>query len=278
MSSGLCACIEEHEVFDTGQGPLLNGLFGVTKHESTDSGTAIFRPIMNLVPLNGLCRPLSGDVDTLPAWSGMSPFFLQPSQSLLVRIEDVKCFFYTMRVPMCWTKFLAFNKLVPDDSLPLELKGKKVYVASRVVPMRFLNSVSLAQHVHRARVLSSGTGTVNAPEQEHRKDRPVPIGDSTWRVYLDNFDLLEKVEATSLVVEGTSRPGVLALRARCGGATVDGLRGREQTLQVLLHGPGPLSARSGNPETVASGAWRPRVLHHVSATPPRRIEPCVESH
>ena len=80
---------------------------------------------------------------------------------------------------MCWTKYLAFNKLVPDDSLPLELKGKKVYVASRVLPMGFLNSVSLTQHVHTALVLSSGTGRVNAPEQEHRKDRPAPIGDST---------------------------------------------------------------------------------------------------
>ena len=247
VETGLCTFIEEHEVFDTGQGPLLNGLFGVTKDEWTSDGVEVYRLIMNLVPLNSLCQPLSGDVDTLPAWSGMSPFFLQPSQTLLVSSEDVKCFFYTLSVPMCWTKFLAFNKCVPEDALPSDLKGKKVYVASRVLPMGFLNSVSLAQHVHRTLVGLSGSGEVNAPEQEHRKDRPVPTGSSTWRVYLDNYDILEKVEGTNVVdMEGTTPPGVLALRAqyeqwhvprnlkkaverstRCEvqGATVDGVRG-----------------------------------------------------
>lgn len=98
VSSGICKYISEHDIFDTGSGPLLNGLFGVTKEEWTPSGTEIFRLIMNLVPLNGLCQPLAGDVDTLPNWGMMNPFFLQPSESLLVSSEDVKCFFYTMRV------------------------------------------------------------------------------------------------------------------------------------------------------------------------------------
>lgn len=113
--------------------------------------------------------------------------------------------------------------------------------------MGFLNSVSLAQHVHRTLVLKSGTGDVNAPECEHRKDRTIPEGDTTWRVYLDNYDVLEKVEATHMVqVEGTTPPGVLALRhqyelwdvprnlkksvtrssrTELQGATVDGTRG-----------------------------------------------------
>ena len=82
VSSGVCCFIEEHEIFATDQGPLLNGLFGVPKEEWTDGGVEIYRLIMNLVPLNSLCRPLSGDVDTLPAWSGMNPFFLQPTQNL----------------------------------------------------------------------------------------------------------------------------------------------------------------------------------------------------
>eukprot|EP00435_Cladocopium_sp_Y103_P050459 s406_g15.t1 len=256
VSAGVCCFIEEHEIFCTDQGPLLNGLFGVTKDEWTDSGTEIYRLIMNLVPLNTLCRPLSGDVDTLPAWSGMNPFFLQPSQHLLVSSEDVKCFFYTMAVPQCWTKFLAFNKPVPHEVLPPHLHGKSVYIASRVLPMGFLNSVSLAQHVHRTLVLRSGSGSVNAPELEHRKDRPIPEADATWRVYLDNYDLLEKVEATQLVqVEGTTAPGVLALRqqyehwevprntkkavtrsahAELQGATVDGERGIAFPREVKL--------------------------------------------
>ena len=213
VASGVCCFIEEHEVFEMDQGPLLNGLFGVPKDERTESGTEIYRLIMNLVPLNSLCRPLSGDVDTLPTWSGMSPFFLQPGQNLVVSSEDVKCFFYTMAVPPSWIKYLAFNKPVPDHALPSHLKNKSVFLASRVLPMGFLNSVCLAQHVHRTLVARSGSGEINAPEDEHRKDRAIPQRDVTWRVYVDNFDLLEKIEATQMLhVEGSCPAGVLALR------------------------------------------------------------------
>ena len=60
---------------------------------------------------------------------------------------------------------------------------------------------------------SVGSGAVNAPEHELRKDRPFSSGDSPWRVYLDNYDLLEKVQATDMVqLEGTCPPGILALR------------------------------------------------------------------
>ena len=250
VDSGVCTLIREDEVFDTGDGPLLNGMFGVTKDEFTPSGTEIFRLIMNLIPLNRLCRPMSGDVDTLPSWSAMSPFFLQPSEQLLVSSEDVKCFFYTMSVPDCWVKYLAFNKAVPDDALPDYLQGEVVFLASRVLPMGFLNSVSLAQHVHRNLVSwSAGPNQpgVNPPERELRKDRPLSVAPVNWRVYLDNYDLLEKVQATNMVdLKGTCAPGVLALRNqyeewqvprnlkkaversdRCEvqGATVDGVRG-----------------------------------------------------
>ena len=217
VQSGICTFIEEHEIFHVRDQPLLNGLFGVTKDDWTADGTEIYRLIMNLVPLNALCMPMTGDVNTLPSWSGMSPYFLQPSQFLLVSSEDVKCFFYTMSVPKAWIKYLAFNKLVPDSALPPSLVGRRVYVASQVLPMGFLNSVSLAQHVHRnlalrARGAAEGRED-NAPEHELRKDRAFPAGDSLWRIYLDNYDLLEKVEATQMIdLEGTQAPGVLALR------------------------------------------------------------------
>ena len=214
VSSGVCTLITEEEIFHTSEGPLLNGMFGVTKDEFTDSGVEIYRLIMNLIPLNRLCRPMSGDVDTLPSWSSMNPFFLQPTDNLLVSSEDVKCFFYTMSVPQCWIKFLAFNKPVPPEALPCDLQGKSVFLASKVLPMGFLNSVSLAQHVHRNLVSWSGQDpAVNPPQAELRKDRPISVGQSNWRVYLDNFDLLEKVSKTEMVsMEGSCPAGVLALR------------------------------------------------------------------
>ena len=110
VHAGVCCLLEREEVFDTGSGPLLNGLFGVSKDEHTQSGAEICRLIMNLVPLNAICQPLGGDVDTLPSWGMMSPFFLQPGENLLISSEDVKCFFYTMRVPQCWVKIFGVQQ------------------------------------------------------------------------------------------------------------------------------------------------------------------------
>ena len=131
-------------------------VWGLSKEDWTPSGVEIWRLIMNLIPLNGICQPLGGDVDTLPPWGMMNPFFIQPDQNLLISSEDVKCFFYTMKVPECWVEYLAFNKPVPPECLPKEMEGKLVYLASRVLPMGFLNSVSLAQNVRRNLVQWSG--------------------------------------------------------------------------------------------------------------------------
>ena len=197
VQSGICRFVEESEVFHVEGRPLLNGMFGVTKDDWTPEGVEIYRLIMNLIPLNGLCLPLAGDVGTLPAWSSMSPFFLQPNENLLISSEDVKCFFYTMSVPDCWVKYLAFNKPVPPEALPPHLQGRQVYVASQVLPMGFLNSVSLAQHVHRNLVKMSEADSAgdNAPDNELRKDLPFPVSNPNWRVYLDNYDLLERVRS-----------------------------------------------------------------------------------
>ena len=249
VSSGICCYLESERVFQTGSGPLLNGLFGVSKDDWTEDNIEICRLIMNLVPLNNISESLVGDVDTLPSWGMMNPLFLQPGENLLVSSEDVKCSFYTMKVPNEWVKFLAFNKVVPQEVLPSHLIGHTVYLASRVLPMGFLNSVSLAQNVHRNLVSWSGgeDGQVNRGSEELRKDRSFTVANPCWRVYLDNYDLLEKVSASGMVeLEGTVPPAVLALRAeyekwdaprnakkgvarssRCElqGATIDGMLG-----------------------------------------------------
>lgn len=217
LQTGVCTLLPLEEVFDTGQGPLLNGLFGVSKEEWVGD-TEVYRLIMNLIPLNNLAHPLRGDVETLPMWSLMNPYFLQPGENLLISSEDVRCFFYTMSVPCTWYKYMAFNKRVPRECLPEHLRDREVYLAAKVLPMGFLNSVALAQHVHRNLTLWSGEDAepqeeLNPPEKEIRKDRPLTVGNPSWRIYLDNYDLLEKVKATGLGgMEGTLAPSILALR------------------------------------------------------------------
>lgn len=121
--------------------------------------------------------------------------FIQPHESLLISSEDVRCFFYTMSVPPAWYKYLAFHKPVPEELVPEHLHGQTVYLAARVLPRGFLNSVNLAKHVHRNLTLWSG----EAP-------------DGTG-IYLDNYDLLERVETSGVASQiGSLAPAVLSLR------------------------------------------------------------------
>ena len=150
------------------------------------------RIIMNMIPVNNVCRGIEGDISTLPSWAGMTPLHLQPHEQLLVSSEDVRAFFYIFKVPSSWHRFLAFNR-----PLPPELAGGRPgrwYPYSAVLPMGFKNSVSLAQAVHRFVV---NRALYNVPGQggqnEVRKDRPFPRANPIHRIYLDNFDELEKV-------------------------------------------------------------------------------------
>ena len=217
IKAGLCTVIPREEIFETEEGPLLNCLFGVSKDEFVGD-TEVFRLIMNLVPFNAISESVAGDVATLPTCAMMNPLFLQPTESLLVSSEDVRCFFYVMAVPPAWVKFLAFNKAVPQSCLRDELSGRECYLASLVLPMGYLNSVSLAQHVHRNLALASQRFShhedTNSTHCELRKDLPFTVANPQWRIYLDNYDLLERVEATKLVeVTGSEAPGILDLRA-----------------------------------------------------------------
>ena len=118
VESGVCCYLEESEVFHIGSTPLLNGLFGVSKEEWTPENVEICRLIiMNLVPLNELCEPLGGDVDTLPSWGMMNPYFLQPDENLLISSEDVKCFFLYHEGTTLLDKILGIQQGCPWSCL-----------------------------------------------------------------------------------------------------------------------------------------------------------------
>ena len=248
LDRGICEVMPLSEVYHLNGKPILSGMFGVSKNEFCN-GWETFRLIMNLVPVNRLCRNLAGDISTLPTWSGMSTFVLEDGQVLLMSSEDIRCFFYLFEVPTSWRKFLAFAKPVPVHLNP-EGSLEPHVLASRVLPMGFLNSVSIAQHVHRriARLALRGCLPPWGPEQELRKDRALTQADRMYRIYLDNFDILQVMDANlANLVRGEVSAGALALReqytywglprhpkksvqqepvAEIQGAMVDGVAGR----------------------------------------------------
>ena len=214
VNKGICEFMPMSEVYHIEGRPLLNGLFGVSKDE-LKNGWEVFRLIMNLVPVNKLCRNLGGDISTLPSWAGMAPYLIGDGEVALISSEDIRCFFYLFTIPDQWKKYMGFNKQVPDSCLPSVLKGKNCVLVSRVLPMGFLNSVSIAQHIHRRVVrmglLSSPLGL--GSQSEIRRDKPLPSSELLFRVYLDNFDLIQRVdERTAAVIQGEASLDVLRLR------------------------------------------------------------------
>ena len=214
VKARVCGIIPLDQVCHIDDKPLLGGLFGVGKNEFIGS-LETQRLIMNFVPLNSNCRPLDSDISTLPGISGLSPFMLGEGEIALLSSEDIRCFFYLFSVPEGWYPYLGFNKLVPEELKPAEWKGRPCVLHAQVLPMGFRNSVGIAQHIHRNVIraaLDSATPAITG-EKEMRKDRPNTVSKESFRIYLDNFDVISKVDpALKAQLEG--KPGMLSMLAR----------------------------------------------------------------
>ena len=194
--------------------PLLNGLFAVGKGEFHE-GEEIQRLIMNLTPVNSLCQSLKGDVGTLPSLAGFSGFLLEENEVALLSSEDIRCFFYLFSIPDAWKPYMGFNREVPATMVPESWRGQPCVLVSRVLPMGFLNSVAIAKHIHRNITRWSAT-MVSPPvggEGELRKDLGMSSSASLYRVYLDNFDQVERHDRiTADMILGVPSAQVLKLR------------------------------------------------------------------
>ena len=214
VSHGLCQVLPREVLVHGRTQPVFNGLFCVSKQEFVGD-VEVCRLIMNLKPTNAICLGLTGDTSTLPAISTMTGFYLQEEEVLCMSSEDIRCFFYLFKVPWEWVPCFAFGKEVPSRLVPEEFKGSPCYLCSRVLPMGFLNSVAIAQHVHRnviKKCLGSFPFSIGG-EAEIRRDRVAPEGNDLYRIYLDNFDEMRKVDVKlAQEIEGQLSPLVTELR------------------------------------------------------------------
>ena len=152
LSRGVCRVMHVSELHHVNGRPLLNGLFAASKQETAMDADGnpfeVCRLIMNLVPTNSCCRSLVGDTSTLPSVVGMSAVVLEDSQLLITSSEDIRCFFYLFRTPTSWWKYMGFAREVPQEALPASCSGTGWHLVTQVLPMGFINSVAIAQHVH----------------------------------------------------------------------------------------------------------------------------------
>ena len=196
---GIIETIGLEEVFVGNDGPVLNGAFAVEKKGQPGVGQVrVTRLIMNFVPANAFQGLMQGDLSTLSSSSSWTQLVLGPSEVLLWSGDDQRGAFYAWELPRSWRPFMAFAWPVPGHLVGGK-PGTMEYVASRVIPMGWIQAVSLFQHLHRSIGMSSQpSGAGHAHEKEWRRDRPMPQtsdGKMTEFVqfYLDDFDCPEVV-------------------------------------------------------------------------------------
>ena len=204
VDCGLCEIRPRDQLYHVHSQVLHNGMFAVSKQEFIGD-VEILRLIMNLKPLNSLCHGLTADTGTLPSITSMSGYYLQDEELLCLSSQDVRCFFYLFQVPGDWIPFLSFGKAVPSSMLDESYGDNDGFLCAKVLPMGFANSVGIAQHIHR-NIIKKSLGKYPhgiGGESEIRRDRPQPQGRDLFRIYLDNFDELKKVDKSlSQCIEG----------------------------------------------------------------------------
>eukprot|EP00438_Fugacium_kawagutii_P028805 Skav222861 [mRNA] locus=scaffold2201:87314:93953:- [translate_table: standard] len=195
---GIVAPIKLSEVFTVDGTPVLNGAFAVNKKGDPAPGECrVTRLIMNLVPANSYQVLMSGDLATLSSSTAWGSIVLQRDQVLLWSGDDQRGAFYAWALPEPWRAFMAFRWAVPGKLVGVEAPWS--YVAARVIPMGWINAVSLFQHLHRQLgMLEKPLGAGHLPHTEWRRDMPVPLDSSGElqhfvQFYLDDFDTPEIV-------------------------------------------------------------------------------------
>ena len=188
LARGICGRMRLEEALHVKGQPVLGGLFGVPKGEQTSAGVDILRLIMDLRPTNECFLSLNGDLCTLPVLSQMFQFELQPHEGVVISSEDIRAMFYIIGLHESWKSFLGFGKRLPSKLIPEGEKGDWI-LYSKVLPMGFINSVSIAQHLHRRIVARALEGQVSAG-QEIRRDAELSRAKHFFRVYLDKSDEL----------------------------------------------------------------------------------------
>eukprot|EP00435_Cladocopium_sp_Y103_P013778 s336_g3.t1 len=214
VQKGICEVVRASELYQVQHTPVLNGMFAIGKGEF-QGNLETCRLIMNLKPVNQLCYQLVGDTATLPTATCLGQMTLDPEEQLVTSSEDIRCFFYLFQVPRPWIRFLGFGLAVPRELVPNEFGDEVGYLAAKVLPMGFVNSVSIAQHIHRL-VVRRCLATLRPPlggESELRRDRLFSSCPTLFRVYLDNFDQLQRVHKNlAQVIQGNTSPIVEHLR------------------------------------------------------------------
>ena len=202
---GVCAWTEESKIFRVDDEPVLNGLFGVRKSTTIDSGEPVLRLIMNLIPTNAHMSQLRGVVDELPGVCQYLSIVLGEGEELRICQADMTSAFYLFKLPKKWRPYLTFDLWVSGSEIG-QVEHKKFFLSCAVLPMGWGSAVGVMQEMSTNLLIWQGL-----PESSQvKKNKSLPqwlveiLAEETtcskgwWHIYLDNFFSAEKVMCSSV--------------------------------------------------------------------------------
>ena len=200
----ICSWVPLDNVFEVRGRKILNGLFGVAKTSTLDSGAPVLRLIMNLTGSNSTQRQLFGGCSTLPMITSWQSIVMDDGERLNMFQSDMSSAFYLFRLPLCWAPYLCFNVTVKGTEVGL-MDNRLFALGCCVIPMGWINSVGIMQEISE-NLLKHQTLTLSS---QVARGRPLPPwftallaearSDNTcwWHIYLDNFCAGERLGASS---------------------------------------------------------------------------------
>ncbi|CAK0874843.1 unnamed protein product, partial [Prorocentrum cordatum] len=250
---GLAVPIADDRIFKVGNRKVLAGAFGVAKTGTPTPGRDVVqRLIMNMVPANSYQRTMRDDIGTLSASPSWVSIPLPEGHVLLRSSDDQASAFYCYELPEAWQPYMVLAEASPNELIGVN-GAVRTHIALRVIPMGWINAVTVFQHCHRRpgfglKPLAAGF----PPQAEWRKDRPLPLRakelEQAWIVQGSRLDelagTLSEVQSEQRaayqrsgiqVAEGKAKHRELVLERM--GAGLDGMVGRVGVTvekQVLL--------------------------------------------
>eukprot|EP00435_Cladocopium_sp_Y103_P026117 s1612_g6.t1 len=195
----ICNWIADDDVLKINGQQVLNGMFAVGKGSFLPNGEELQRTIMNLVPTNSCFRQIEGATSDLPSICQYLSLVLGSDERVWFYQSDMSSAFYLFRIPMAWTRMMAFSVVFSGEQLGLQ-PGVHYRPACSVIPMGWHSAVSVMQETaDRLTVI----GRLPA-DHKVRRGAPLPVWltetmDSAnalakpwYHVYLDNFCAMQK--------------------------------------------------------------------------------------
>ena len=211
---GLMVPVEADQVFRDHKGNMvLNGAGAVRKLKRIGGEELVMqRFISNFIPSNAYQAHIDAGDRYLPYLGQLTLLEQSDEECFLVDSEDVSSCFNLFKLPDTWLPLMCFEKTV-DAKLFNGTPGEQVYAAMAVVPMGWINAVTVIQSVVRTLVFQ---GAEVPEDTEVTKVKGMPDNDDLTVIYLDSYDELRRLDKQCAeVLEGQPSARHRRFRAVC---------------------------------------------------------------